>query len=462
MIDQIRTTMRTPSAVGIVRAVALLAAQGDIAPGDRLPTIRGLAKGLGVSSSTVGEAWRTLAAQGILDTQGRRGTFLREVTGHEPVRHFRHVFGADVRIDLSTGYPDPELLPDLRPFLRTLIEGPRYEGYPELTMEPELANLLRSLWPFTPQALTLGTDALITIGELLPVLTHYGDRVVIGTSEFAPYLDLFERFGLECIAVPQDEHGLDVNAVAEAVRAGATLTLVQPRVHNPTGLVMSPDRLERIAKVCRDNDSRILEIDHFGRLGSSPSMSAAHTAPLQTVHIRTFSKDLHPDLRVCAFAGPPDVVERVQQRRIGGSWISCVNQRLLAAMLASPDVPPMVLASKTIYDTRRNTFIDALNAHSVAVESRDGFNVWVPVKSEQAALIYLASRGISAAPGSPFQSGRDGSPHIRVSIAQMSDGHEKIADAIANAARTRRLGAHKPNLYGADEGDGGSQWGSAS
>ena len=446
MIDQIRTALRTPSAEGIVRAVSVLAAQGDIAPGERLPTIRSLAKGIGVSSSTVGEAWRTLAARGILDTQGRRGTFLRKVTSDEPVRHFRQVFGADVRIDLSTGYPDPELLPDLRPFLRELVEGPRYEGYPELTMEPELADLLRSLWPFTPQALTLGADALITIGELLPVLTNYGEQVVVGTSEFAPYLDLFERFGLECIPVPQDKDGLDVNAVADAVQAGAKLTLVQPRVHNPTGVVMSPDRLEQIAKVCRDNDSRILEVDHFGQLGSSPAMSAANTAPLQTVHIRTFSKDLHPDLRVCAFAGPTDVVERVQQRRIGGSWISRVNQRLLAAMLASPDVPPMVLANKAIYDTRRSAFIDALNANDVAVESRDGFNVWVPVRSEEAALIYLASRGISAAPGSPFQSDRDGSPHIRVSIARMSEGYEEIGDAIANAARTRRLSAHKPSL----------------
>lgn len=445
MIGQIRAVLRAPSAEGIIRAVVVLAAQGEIVPGARLPTIRELAKGLGVSSSTVGEAWRTLTAQGILDTQGRRGTFLRKVTSQEPVRNFRNVFGADLQIDLSTGYPDPELLLDLRPFLRGLTDGPPYEGYPEVTMGPELAELLGTLLPFTPQSLTLGTDTLTTIAELLPVLTHYGDRVIVGTSEFAPYLDLFERLGLECVAVPQDEEGLDANAVADGLRAGATMTLLQPRVHNPSGVVMSADRLERIARACRDNDSRILEVDHFGLLGSSPAISAANTAPLQTVHIRTFSKDLHPDLRVCAFAGPSDVMERVRQRRIGGGWISRVNQRLLAAILASPDVPPIVLTNKAIYDTRRSAFIDALKAQGIAVESRDGFNVWVPVRSEQASLIYLASRGISAAPGSPFQSDRDGSPHIRVSIARMSEGHEEIANTIANSARTRRLGALKPD-----------------
>ncbi len=107
MIDEIRAIVRTTSAEGIARAVTLLAAQGAIAPGARLPTVRALAASLGVSPSTVGEAWRTLAAQGVVNTQGRRGTFLRRPTAHSPCRAFRHVLGANVAIDLSTGYPDP-------------------------------------------------------------------------------------------------------------------------------------------------------------------------------------------------------------------------------------------------------------------------------------------------------------------------------------------------------------------
>lgn len=446
MIDEICALVRTPSSEGIARAVMLLVAQDGIGPGERLPTIRELARSLKVSSSTVGEAWRTLAAQGVLDTQGRRGTFLRQATGQEPVRHFRHVSGVDARIDLSTGYPDPELLPDLRAFLPPLGTGASYDGYPEVTVEPSLAALLRDLLPFEPQALTLATDALVTVGELLPVLTRYGDRVVVGAAEFAPYLDLLERFGLEPVPIPHDQDGPELEAFVDAVRGGAALALLQPRVHNPTGVVTSEARLRQLATACRDTDTRVLEVDHFGLLGSSAPMSAAQTAPLQTVHIRSFSKDLHPDLRVCAFAGPADVIERVHQRRIGGSWISRLNQRLLAAMLTSADLKPLVLRNKTAYDERRHDFVEALSDNDVAVDSRDGFNVWVPVRSEEAALVYLASRGISAAPGSPFQTPGDAAPHLRVSIAQMRSDHAQIARIIADAAHTRRLGAHKPSL----------------
>lgn len=117
MIEKLRAEMRQQSAGDVARALTLLASRGDITSGQRLPTVRAVAWGLGMSSSTIGEAWRSLAAHGVLDTQGRRGTFLRASYGDGSVRHFRHINEVPVSVDLSTGYPDPELLLDLRPFI---------------------------------------------------------------------------------------------------------------------------------------------------------------------------------------------------------------------------------------------------------------------------------------------------------------------------------------------------------
>ncbi len=443
MIDQIRQEMREQSADGIARAVAVLASRGEISPGDRLPTVRAVAQGLRMSSSTVGEAWRSLAAQGILDTQGRRGTFLRAGYADGSVRHFRHIHEVPVSVDLSTGYPDPELLPDLRPFVAALAEGAPYRGYPEVAVQEDLEQRVRSALPFEPRALTLGTDALLSLAELLPLLAHYGDRVAVGAVEFAPYLDLLERNGLDVVPFDYDDEGPSFEALRRATDAGAAVVLLQPRVHNPTGLVTSPERLSSIAELCRDTDTVILEVDHYGGLGSSPPMSAASVAPEHTVHLRSFSKDLHPDLRVCAIAGPRAVIDRLQERRIGGSWVSSLNQRLLAAMLGSSATPRLVARSKTVYDARRSAFITALAEQGVTVDSRDGFNVWVPVRSEESALLYLAAHGIGAAPGSPFVAGADVTPHIRVSVAAMRDRHEEHAATIAQASRVRRLGAYE-------------------
>jgi DNA-binding transcriptional regulator YhcF (GntR family) len=57
--------------------LATLVAQGDLAPGTKLPTVRQLAADLGLAANTVARAYRELEADGVLATYGRRGTFVR-------------------------------------------------------------------------------------------------------------------------------------------------------------------------------------------------------------------------------------------------------------------------------------------------------------------------------------------------------------------------------------------------
>ncbi len=68
----------------------------------------------------------------------------------------------------------------------------------------------------------------------------------------------------------------------------------------------------------------------------------------------------------------------------------------------------------------------------------DGLNIWVPVRDEAAAVLRLASQGIAVTPGSPFSvEGRPGPEgHIRVTTGLVRDGHEELAERIADAART--------------------------
>ncbi|MCE5230263.1 GntR family transcriptional regulator [bacterium] len=51
---------------------------GELAPGDLLPTVRELAAELGVHHNTVAEAYRRLAAEGWLDLGRRRGATVIE------------------------------------------------------------------------------------------------------------------------------------------------------------------------------------------------------------------------------------------------------------------------------------------------------------------------------------------------------------------------------------------------
>src|SRR5262245_36899030 len=87
--DDIVDRIEDRSARGIAAAVSRLITSGDLAPGDRLPTVRELAQRLGISPTTVGDAWRLLADVGSIDARGRRGTFVVDAPRPVSPRRYR-------------------------------------------------------------------------------------------------------------------------------------------------------------------------------------------------------------------------------------------------------------------------------------------------------------------------------------------------------------------------------------
>jgi len=53
-----------------------LVANGELTPGTRLPTVRRLAGDLGLATNTVARAYRELETDGIIETRGRKGSFV--------------------------------------------------------------------------------------------------------------------------------------------------------------------------------------------------------------------------------------------------------------------------------------------------------------------------------------------------------------------------------------------------
>lgn len=71
--------------------IAAAVNDGSLPAGTKLPTVRRLATDLGLAANTVARAYRELEADGVLLTEGRRGTFVasRAVSGSRPVPEAR-------------------------------------------------------------------------------------------------------------------------------------------------------------------------------------------------------------------------------------------------------------------------------------------------------------------------------------------------------------------------------------
>jgi DNA-binding transcriptional regulator YhcF (GntR family) len=67
---------QTPPYEQLRSQIASRVASGELAPGTRLPTVRGLADEVGLAVNTVARVYRELEADGVVVTEGRRGTFV--------------------------------------------------------------------------------------------------------------------------------------------------------------------------------------------------------------------------------------------------------------------------------------------------------------------------------------------------------------------------------------------------
>jgi DNA-binding transcriptional regulator YhcF (GntR family) len=75
------TDSPTPPFEQVRAQLAALVASGELAAGARLPTVRALAGDLGLAVNTVARVYKELEADGVVVTEGRRGTFVRSGAG---------------------------------------------------------------------------------------------------------------------------------------------------------------------------------------------------------------------------------------------------------------------------------------------------------------------------------------------------------------------------------------------
>ena len=131
------------------------------------------------------------------------------------------------------------------------------------------------------------------------------------------------------------------------------------------------------------------------------------------------SKFLGPDLRVAIVAGDDLTVARLEGRQsLGPRWVSHILQRLTLSLWSDPSSGRRLARAADVYTQRRLAAIEALASHGLHTAARSGFNLWIPVREETAAVQALAERGWAVAAGERFRIGS--APAIRVTTSALA------------------------------------------
>ncbi|MBW2243906.1 MAG: aminotransferase class I/II-fold pyridoxal phosphate-dependent enzyme [Deltaproteobacteria bacterium] len=419
-------------AAEITASVEAAIRDGELSPGDLLPTVRALASALRVSPTTVSSAYRELRGRGLLVTEGRRGT---RVSPAPPVMAPAAAPLPAGTLDLASGNPDPALLPRLGPFLAKLDPEPHL--YAEQVHLPELIELaearLRADGVPYP-AVSVVSGALDGIERVLLAHLRPGDRVAVEDPGFGGVYHLLRAMGHPVEPIALDDDGALPDALERAIARGARAVVLTPRAQNPTGAAFTPDRVTELQTILdRHPEILIIEDDHNAEASGAAAATLCRDSTPRFAVVRSVSKTLGPDLRLAILAGDRETIARVEGRQLLGSrWVSHLLQHLVVRLWKDRGVTRLVARAEKTYTARREALLAALADRGLPAHGRSGMNVWVPVVEETTAVQQLLARGYAVRAGESYR--LLSSPALRLTTAALpTEEAPRVAEALAAA-----------------------------
>jgi DNA-binding transcriptional MocR family regulator len=441
MADLTQYRMRADSAAGLVRNIEEGVGSGELAPGQRLPSVRRIAVEVGLSPATVAAGLSELRRRGVVVTEQRRGT---RIGDRPPIGSLRAPMPVPLGArDLSRGNPDPALLPDLERALAGLKLPSRLYGEPAALEElTALASEQLRADGIPSDSLCIVSGALDGIERVLDAHLRPGDRVAVENPGYAALFDLLRTRGLTLEPVELDERGMRPRALQGALERGASAAIITPRGQNPTGAALDEGRARELAEVFAGApQTLVIEDDHLGLLAGS-DLHTTVVGRSRWAATRSVAKALGPDLRLAVLAGDSHTIARVQGRQqCGPGWVSHILQGLVFSLWRDASVAELVSGARSIYAARRNELLDRLRELGVGASGASGLNVWIGVGEEAGAVGALLERGWVVAPGAPYRL-HSSPPAIRVTIATLGKQEAgrlaaDLADVLTRAPTSR-------------------------
>lgn len=453
---------------------------GRVRSGERLPSMRQLARDLDCALVTVSQAYELLAARGRILSRVGKGTFVAEPPDRDApfARRWEPEAGrfaraqrlegvmeqltratADGAISLATGHPAPETFPlhDFgRALHRTLLDDPPdLMQYRSSTGDADLCELLASLLRRRGCAAAAG-DVVVCSGAqqaadiVATVLLEARSVVAAESPTYSGTLGVFDARGVTYVELRSDEDGVradDVERVFSEYRP--RLFYVNPIAQNPTGAVLPARRAKQIVALARRYDVVVLEDQTGWALtydSPAPPPLAAHDADGRVVVMESLSKSIFPALRIGYLYAKGGLAAALEAAKVRADvFTSTLTQRALWRFMEGQAYARHLRAARALYRRRRDAFVDALS-EELARPVRSpaaGVNVWLPLPprlSTQAAFDACAREGVLVMPAEPFYPTRIGPPALRLSFGDLPV--ERAREGVARLGRALgRLGA---------------------
>lgn len=416
----------------------------ELPPGTRLPAERSLAEALGISRSTVSQAYDLLRGHGWVESRQGSGTWVGQVPARStaPVEPrplplsggsmFKRLveYGEGAPVNLATGaLGDPQVLFDLVGNLQVddLLRSSPPHGYAPMGLAA-LRHVVAER--FTQQgAPTDSEQIIITTGAqqaIALLATHFvrpGDVVVTENPTYAGAIDAFSRAGAHLVGLPVDGEGIRLDALAEVLsNARPRLVYLMPTHHNPAGSVMPEEHRRALARLAEQGQVPIVEDNTLAELSltdaPAPPPVASYEKAGNILSVGSMSKLFWSGLRVGWIRAPEGLVIRLAQHKVAADLgSSMVSQGLAYRLLAHLE---SVRRNRAGLLGERAGLLERLLSRTLPGWSWStpggGLALWVRLPGAEGKTFAAVAleHGVAVTPGAEFSVNEAFADHIRI------------------------------------------------
>ena len=366
------TPWRGPMHVRLTCSLRAAIRAGRLPRSAALPPSRSLAADLGMSRSTVTQAYGQLIAEGYLEARTGSATRVHWAPGPDaPVPGQSASVPVPARFDLTPGRPDLRAFPVHRwvAAIRSAAASTPFDqlGYPA----PEGADRLRQVLAeylgrvrgaaassASTTICTRGADAMMRACRALRA--EGITRLAVEEPCWPLLREAAMAAGLEPVPVTVDDNGLVVDALC--ARPDIRAVCVSATHQFPTGVVMSPQRRAALLEWARGSGGVIIEDDYDAEFRyDRPAVATLHgMAPDRVFLLGSVSKTLAPAVGIGWVVTPARFVQAVRAASPFALVPPVLDQLALASFIESGAYDRHLRAARLRYRARRRDLLRAL------------------------------------------------------------------------------------------------------
>ncbi len=432
----------------IVSAIQTAIDQHVLRPGDRLPSVRTLAREQDLSPYTVAEAYQRLTTSASIVSRPGSGYRVAQITPASAVGKISWTTPAlnaawllsdvfadhSVPIKAGCGWIPGEWLDesDMQHALRALsrVPGPRLGGYGHPygmgALREQVAMILRrNAIPADTSNVLMTQGATQALDLVVRTLLRPGDTVLVDDPCYCNLLQILQLAGLRVIGVERGAEGHNLEQLKALLdRENPKAFFVNTVLQNPTGTSLSQGSARALLELANQNGLWVIEDDIYRELAPAGAPCLAEMDGLnRVIYISGFSKTITPTLRVGYVAAHAEMLTDLARTKMAvGLTSSEVSERVVANILIDGHYEKHVEQLTKKLKASHTQVAQSMRAAGMEIfhEPGAGLFIWARLPIDPAQSIHVATealdRGIWLAPGSYFRPGDQASNWFRFNV----------------------------------------------